>query len=87
MKQSTYKNQTFSLPIEVSSEPHALVKRKDMSRFVANAIRKELKAKKQELRNSCISANIDPGQSEAMNEWQGRWVDGMDEWELISKEL
>lgn len=70
MKQQTYKNQTFSLPIEVSLELHSFVKRREMSRFVSDAIRKELDVKKQELRNAYIAANKDSGQIEATNEWQ-----------------
>jgi hypothetical protein len=80
MRQQTYKNQTFSLPIEISLELHALVKRREMSHFVAEAIRKQLKAKKQKLRNAYISANKDPGQIEASNEWQGTLGDGSDAW-------
>lgn len=80
MKQQVYKNQTFSLPIEVSIELHSLVKRREMSRFVADAIRKELDAKKDKLRNAYILANNDPGQTDATNEWQGTLADGADEW-------
>ena len=79
MKQ-TYKNQTFSLPVEISLELHSLVKRREMSRFVADAIRKELEAKKKELRDAYISANKDLGQIEATEEWQGTLADGVDEW-------
>lgn len=80
MKQHAYKNQTFSLPIEVSNELHSLVKRREMSRFVTDAIRKELDTKKQELRNAYILANRDPGQIDATTEWQGTLADGVDEW-------
>jgi hypothetical protein len=80
MKQQTYKNQTFSLPLEISQELHSLVKNRGMSRFVAEAIRKELEMKKQELRNAYISANEDPGQVEAMEEWSGTVGDGADDW-------
>lgn len=79
MKQQ-YKNQTFSLPIEVTIELHSLVKRREMSRFVADAIRKELEAKKLALRSAYISANKDPGQIEATDEWQGTLADGVNEW-------
>jgi|EndMetStandDraft_5_1072996.scaffolds.fasta_scaffold3705548_1 metal-responsive CopG/Arc/MetJ family transcriptional regulator len=80
MKQQEYKNQTFSLPIEIAAELHSMVKRREMSRFVADAIRKELEAKKQELRNAYISANKDPGQIQAANEWQGTLEDGVNDW-------
>lgn len=79
MKQ-IYKNQTFSLPVEISLELHSLVKRREMSRFVADAIRKELEIKKQELRKAYLSANKDAGQSGVMKEWQGTLADGADEW-------
>ena len=79
MKQQKYKNQTFSLPVEISLELHSLVKSREMSRFVADAIRKELEVKKQELRNAYISANKDLGQIEATKDWKGTLADGMDE--------
>lgn len=79
MKQQTYKNQTFSLPIDVTNNLRAFVKRREMSHFVADAIRKELEFKKKELRNAYISANKDPGQIEANNEWQSTIADGLNE--------
>jgi hypothetical protein len=42
-----------------------------MSRSMADAIRKQLEVKKQELRDAYTSANKDPGQVEATNEWEG----------------
>ena len=80
MKQQVYKNQTFSLPIEVTNDLRSFVKRREMSHFVADAIRKEIELKKQELRKAYISANKDPGQVEANAEWQGTIMDGLDEW-------
>ncbi len=80
MRQHTYKNQTFSLPIEVSIELQSMVKRNERSRFVADAIRKELESRKQQLRDAYISANKDPGQIEATDEWQGTLADGTDAW-------
>lgn len=73
-------NQTFSLPADVSQELHAYVKRREMSRFVAEAIRKELEMKKEELRQAYLLANEDEGQNEALNDWQGTLGDGLDEW-------
>jgi metal-responsive CopG/Arc/MetJ family transcriptional regulator len=73
-------NQTFSLPIELSSELHALIKPRERSRFVANAIRKELKAKRDELRNAYMAANEDEGQIEATEDWQSTLGDGTNEW-------
>jgi metal-responsive CopG/Arc/MetJ family transcriptional regulator len=73
-------NQTFSLPVEVSSELHTCVKPRERSRFVADAIRKELKAKKDELRNAYLAANEDEGQLEATEEWKSTLADGTDEW-------
>jgi hypothetical protein len=35
--------QTFSIPFEISQDLHTYVKRREMSSFVAEAIRKELK--------------------------------------------
>jgi len=80
MRQQAYKNQTFSLPFEMTLELHTLVKNREMSRFVAEAIRKELNVKKQELREAYLSANNDLGQLEAIEEWNGTVADGADEW-------
>lgn len=73
-------NQTFSLPKDLSAELHALVKSRERSRFVANAIRKELKTRKDELRKAYLAANQDEGQIEATDEWQSTLSDGLDEW-------
>lgn len=72
-------NQTFSLPIELSSDLHAYVKHRERSRFVAEAIRKELEAKKEELRKAYLAANEDEGQNEAIEDWSGTLGDGVDE--------
>jgi hypothetical protein len=82
MKRHTLKtvNQTFSLPLEVSTELHVYIKRREMSRFVADAIRKELESKKAELREAYLSANQDEGQMEAMKDWESTLEDGLDEW-------
>lgn len=73
-------NQTFSIPIDVSSDLHAYVKSRERSHFVSEAIRKELKAKKEKLRQAYLDANEDPGQVEATEEWQGTLGDAADEW-------
>lgn len=51
-----------------------------MSRFVADAIRKELESKKEELRQAYLMANEDEGQLETTNEWQGTLADGTEDW-------
>lgn len=73
-------NQTFSLPLEVSSELYTYVKPRERSRFVADAIRKELESKKEELRKAYLSANKDEGQLEATEDWQSTLGDGVDAW-------
>ena len=73
-------NQTFSLPVDISRELHAYVKRREMSRFVAEAIRKDLQAKKEELRQAYIATNKDIGQKETTKEWETTTGDGSDEW-------
>ena len=72
--------QTFSIPVDVSQELHTYVKRREMSRFVSDAIRKELLSKKEELRKAYLAANKDAGQKEAMSEWENTVDDGSDEW-------
>lgn len=72
-------NQTFSLPIELSSELYAYVKSRERSRFVAEAIKKELEAKKESLKKAYLSANEDEGQIEAAEDWQATLDDGLSE--------
>ena len=79
-KQSKTINQTFSLPVDISQDLHAYVKRREMSRFVAEAIRKELMTKKDELRQVYLMANEDEGQAEATHDWQRTLGDGSEEW-------
>ena len=73
-------NQTFSIPVDVSQELHTYVKRREMSQFVSDAIRKELTSKKEELRQAYLAANKDLGQLEAAVEWESTVGDGSDEW-------
>ena len=82
MKNSENKkiNQTFSIPQDVSRELHTYVRRREMSQFVSNAIRKELFFRKNELRQAYLSANADEGQQEAMKEWKNTIQDGSSEW-------
>ncbi len=76
---SKKKNQTFSLPYEIAEELHTYVKRREMSGFVSEAIRKELELKKEELRKAYRSAAKDQGQLEAQ-EWDTAIGDGSEEW-------
>jgi hypothetical protein len=81
MRQETRKiNQTFSLPMDISQELHTYVKRREMSHFVSEAIRKELESKKDELRKAYAKANKDAGQRATMKEWEDTISDGSDEW-------
>jgi len=71
-------NLTFSLPLDISSELRAYVKSRERSHFVAEAIRKEIEAKKEELRQEYLSASEDEGQIEAMKDWDGTLSDGLE---------
>ena len=79
-KQPKKVNQTFSLPLDVSQELHTYVKRREMSQFVSDAIRKELVCKKMELKQAYLTLNEDEGQQEAMDEWKHTIQDGSDDW-------
>jgi len=72
-------NQTFSIPKEVAHELHVYIKRREMSRFVSEAIKKELEAKKKELRQAYIAMSQDEEQNEIMKEWEGTLADGIEE--------
>lgn len=73
-------NQTFSIPQDISQELHTYVKRREMSQFVSEAIRKELEVKKDELRHAYLMSNKDEGQLQATKEWESTISDGSDEW-------
>lgn len=73
-------NQTFSIPIDISQELHTYVKRREMSQFVSDAIRKELMSRKKELRQAYLAANQDLGQKEVISEWENTVGDGANEW-------
>jgi len=75
-------NQTFSIPVEISNELHVYVKNREMSQFVSEAIKKELEAKKNQLRLEYADMNKDPAQQEVMRDWESTVGDGIDndEW-------
>lgn len=73
-------NQTFSIPREVVHELHVYVKRREMSRFVSEAIRKELEVKREELKQAYIAMSKDENQNAVMKEWEGTIADGVEEW-------
>lgn len=80
MKATTYKNQTFSIPIDIVNDLHALVKNREISQFVATAIKKELSAKKTALKRQYMSANKDKGQKEVAKDWESTIIDGNNDW-------
>ncbi|MBF8264090.1 MAG: hypothetical protein HW387_1755 [Parachlamydiales bacterium] len=73
-------NQTFSIPVDISNDLHAFVKKREMSQFVSEAIRKELFSKKNDLKKHYLAANEDEGQTEEMNNWEGTLEDGSGDW-------
>ena len=80
-KQANTINQTFSIPVDLSQDLHTYVKQREMSRFVFEAIRKEIEAKKEELQAAYAEANEDEGQKEALKDFESTVSDGLDnEW-------
>lgn len=73
-------NLTFSIPKEISAELHTYIKRRGMSKFVAQAIKKSLEEEKKKLRLEYQMANEDEGQREAQKDWEVTLLDGSDEW-------
>jgi hypothetical protein len=65
--------------VDVSNELHVYVKHREMSRFVSEAIRKELEAKKNEMRKQFAGMKNDPAQREVMKDWEATIGDGIDE--------
>ena len=80
MRKPQTTNQTFSLSSELTVELHIYVKSRERSRFVSDAIRKELESRKNILKHAYLSANEDEGQIEANKDWQSTLGDGLDEW-------
>ncbi len=72
-------NRTFSIPVEVSNDLHVYVKHREMSQFVSDAIKKELEAKKNELRQEYADMKTDPAQREVMKDWESTVGDGIDD--------
>jgi hypothetical protein len=70
-------NRTFSIPLDVDGDLHALVKRRNMSRFVADSLRKSLKELSNDLRDEYRMANKDEGQREAEKDWESTIPDGL----------
>ncbi|NGX62102.1 MAG: hypothetical protein K940chlam9_01596 [Chlamydiae bacterium] len=81
MKRSHAKtvNQTFSIPAEIAHELHVYIKRREMSLFVSEAIRKELELRKNELKEAYIAMSEDEEQSAMLKEWEGTVADGIEE--------
>lgn len=71
-------NQTFSLPPDVSKDLHVYVRRREMSQFVSEAIRKELEFKKEELKKDYLAANKDENQREVLTDWETTLGDGLE---------
>lgn len=63
-------NLTFSIPTQVSQDLHIYVKQREMNEFVSESLIKELKLKKDELRQCYVQANEDQGQLEALQDWE-----------------
>lgn len=72
-------HQTFSIPLDISNELRIYVKHREMSRFVSDAIKKELEVKKRELREEYKDMQSDPAQREVMKDWEATIGDGIDE--------
>lgn len=70
-------NRTFSLPADVDRDLHRLIKRRSMSHFVAESLRKGLKEKNKELLKEYALANEDEGQKEASKDWEPTISDGL----------
>ncbi len=49
------------------------------TRFIADAISEKLEAKKRELHEAYVSMNQDPGQVEAMKDWENTLADGIND--------
>jgi len=54
----------------VCRDLHMFVKRREMSRFVADAVKQKLEVKKNDLREAYLAANEDEGQQEVLQDWE-----------------
>ena len=62
-------NVTFAIPPEMHKSLQKLVGRRNMSKFVAQALETALEAKKLELKKEYIEASQDKGHKEAQEDW------------------
>jgi len=74
---STHKA-TYSLPDEVLNELNAFVEQRQRSRFVAEAIRLALEAKKKSLEDAYKAAALDKERQGEIEEWESTEIEGWD---------
>jgi hypothetical protein len=72
-------NRTFSIATDVDRDLHLLVKKRGMSRFVSEILRKGLKERRDSLHKEYSMANEDEGQQEAKRDWAATITDGLGE--------
>ena len=65
------------MPIDVDRDLHVLVRRRSISQFVAESVRKSLSQLGDELLKEYAEANKDEGQKEAMKDWSSTTADGL----------
>jgi hypothetical protein len=71
-------NRTFSIPIHLDRDLNRFVKKRGMSRFVSEALRKGLEEKRNSLKKAYKMASEDEGQNAAYQDWSETMGDGTD---------
>ena len=72
-------NVTFSIPEELNALLHVTVKRRELSRFVAEAILYAIEHKQNALKSAYDAANKDPDREEVLNDWDSIENEGWNE--------
>lgn len=72
-------NRTFSIPADLDKDLHMFVKRRNMSRFVSDSLRKSLEERREKLLKEYAAANEDEGQKEVSRDYEGTVADGLGE--------
>ena len=71
-------NRTFSIPFDIDRDLHRLVKKRGMSHFVSDALRKSLEERRNSLKKAYAMSNEDEGQNEAYKDWSITMADGLE---------
>ena len=71
-------DRTYSIPEDIDRDLHQLIGRRNISHFVAESVRKNLKSIRKDLAKEYAAANKDRGQKEALKDWESTICEGLE---------